>query len=636
MNRFPVLGTPVHYATYQSALEEVIALAGRDAPAAVSACNTHIITLARSDPGFAKVMRRFDLVLPDGYPLVWQLNRHGTFLQDRVYGPYFMRHVLRHTPRPFRHFFFGATEECLEKLRKAAEKEQPDIEIAGTLSPPYRTWTEQEEAGFAKQIAASGADFIWVALGGGRQERWIVDNLSRHRRGVFFAIGDAFALLVGNRPFAPKWMQKSGLTWLYRLWQEPRRLLPRYLKYNTLFLYYLMRDRLLGTPEETRRPRIAFLGTRGVPAKYSGFEVVVEELGCRLAENGYDVTVYNRYPHCAMGRRSYKGMRIITLPTIPTKNLDTIVHTSLSALDAIFRGYDLVYLCGVGNAIFTGFLQCFGIKVVINVDGPDFRRAKWGMFGRQWLKMSESLASKLGGQVIADNREIVGRYQRDYGITPDYISYGCELRNKKVECGELAKWGLVAGGYALHVSRLSPENETDLLLAAWRDYRGPLRLVITGAPNYEVAYYRRLQKLADERVIFTGARFGDSYLELSQNALFFVMPAAIEATRVVLIDQLSIGQAILYKDSPASREVLGDAGEPFHPLNAAASLTERMEFLSANPDHCRELGNRALARAEQEFRWEKIVARYEKLFQTLLPPGISTNPCAHSPSSPPR
>lgn len=627
MLSFPVLGTQVHCATYDSGLEEVKRLAREPRPAAVSAANTHIVSLARADETFGQVMAQFNLVLPDGYPLVWQLNRRGGGLKDRVYGPYFMRHVLQFAPRPWKHFFFGGSQDCLDRLSRAARALQPDLDIAGTISPPYRAWSEEEEQRFARQISDSGADFVWVALGGERQERWIVKNLHRYSRGVFFAVGDAFELLAGSRPFAPGWMQRRGLTWLYRLVQEPKRLWGRYFRFNSLFLWYLIRDGLLGTPQRNRRHlRIGFLGSRGVPARYSGFEVVVEELGSRLAQLGHEVTVYNRFPRFVAQGRTHKGMRLITLPTIPTKSLDTIVHTTLSVVDALFRRFDVIYLCGVGNSLLAAPLRKAGLRVIINVDGADFRRAKWGSVGRQWLKISEHWATRFADRIIADNGEIVSRYERTRGVTPDFISYGCEIRTKAVREGELERWGLEPGGYILHVSRLTPENAADSLLEAWRGYRGPMKLVITGSQQYEKAYYQRLLGLADERVIFTGARFGAAYVELSQNALFFVMPAAIEATRLVLLDQLAMGKAILYRDSPATREVVGEAAVAFE---GPEDFSKKIGDLAGDPVRCREVGAAALVRAQAVFSWDAVVAKYERLFDDLFP-------CRISPSSHPR
>jgi len=244
-----VLGTPVACVTYESALEVVKQLAKEPRPTAVCPANTHIVAEARHEPEFARIMKTFDVVLPDGMPIVWAMNLRGGGLSDRVYGPYFTRHALQNCPRPWRHFFFGDTEEVLEALKVEAKKLQPDIEIVGAISPPFRAWTESDEAQFADAINRVNPDFIWVGLPGGRMEKWIIDNQQRYQRGVFLAVGDAFTLLSGRRPFAPAWMQRLGLTWLYRMLAEPRRLGPRYLRYNSLFVYYLVRDWLLGTPK---------------------------------------------------------------------------------------------------------------------------------------------------------------------------------------------------------------------------------------------------------------------------------------------------------------------------------------------------------------------------------------------------
>jgi len=243
-----ILGTRVARVNYQSALEIIQELAREPRPTAVCPANTHILAEARHDPEFADVMSKFDVVLPDGMPVVWAMNCRGAGLPDRVYGPYFTKYVLERAPRPWRHFFFGDTEECLQALRTSAFKLQPNIEIAGAISPPFRAWTESDEAQFAEAINSSAPDFIWVALPGGRMEKWIVENQRRYKRGVFLAVGDAFTLLSGRRPFAPKWMQRLGLTWLFRMLAEPRRLGPRYLRYNSLFVFYLLRDAIFGPP----------------------------------------------------------------------------------------------------------------------------------------------------------------------------------------------------------------------------------------------------------------------------------------------------------------------------------------------------------------------------------------------------
>jgi N-acetylglucosaminyldiphosphoundecaprenol N-acetyl-beta-D-mannosaminyltransferase len=217
-------------------------------PRATAVCptNTHILGEARHSPDFARVIGQFDLVLPDGMPVVWALNARGAGLNDRVYGPLFMRHVLQRTPRPWRHFFFGDSEECLAELRQVLIKLQPDIDIVGMISPPFRPFTETDEASFAAEINRAAPHFVWVALSGVRMERWIIGNQKRYSGGVFLAVGDAFSLLSGRRSFAPRWMQRMGLTWFHRVCKEPLRLGPRYLWYNSLFIFYLLWDVLGG------------------------------------------------------------------------------------------------------------------------------------------------------------------------------------------------------------------------------------------------------------------------------------------------------------------------------------------------------------------------------------------------------
>jgi N-acetylglucosaminyldiphosphoundecaprenol N-acetyl-beta-D-mannosaminyltransferase len=241
-----LLGTPVACATYDSAMARIKVLAREARPTAVCPANTHIIAEARNNMAFAQILARFELVLPDGMPIVWALNLRGATLKDRVYGPYFMKYVLRHTPRPWRHFFFGDSEECLADLRRVLLQLQPDINIVGMVSPPFRSFTKDDEESFADIINSAEPDFVWVALPGVRMERWIIDNRERYRKGVFVAVGDAFALVSGRRPFAPSWMQRMGLTWAYRLCREPLRLGPRYLRYNSIFLFYLLWDVLRG------------------------------------------------------------------------------------------------------------------------------------------------------------------------------------------------------------------------------------------------------------------------------------------------------------------------------------------------------------------------------------------------------
>jgi len=230
-----VIGLRVAAVDYAEAVNRIQAMARWDRPTLVAAANTHLAAAAYWRYEFAVVMARFDMIVPDGMPLVWCMNAKGAGLKDRVYGPILMGKVLEATPTPQKHFFFGGTPECLTSLQDAVTRRFPGTLIVGTYSPPFRQWDDNDEASFAAAIEASGADFVWIALGGVKQETWIADNIHRFRRGVFLTVGDAFELLAGRRTMAPVWMQRSGLAWLFRLGQEPGRLWKRYLVHNTLF-----------------------------------------------------------------------------------------------------------------------------------------------------------------------------------------------------------------------------------------------------------------------------------------------------------------------------------------------------------------------------------------------------------------
>jgi glycosyltransferase involved in cell wall biosynthesis len=257
--------------------------------------------------------------------------------------------------------------------------------------------------------------------------------------------------------------------------------------------------------------------------------------------------------------------------------------------------------------------------VVINVDGDDFRRPKWHWFARWWLRKSERWATRLADRVIADNTAIQKRYRQTYNFTPDLIGYGSPLAERPQSAETLERLGLRDRNYILCVGRISPENRVDLLVRAHQRSGVKTPLVIVGSYGYETRYYEECQRAAASNAIFAGAIYGDGYRELSLHAKMFVLPAAIEATRVVLVDQLGFGAAIVFQDCPASREVLGEAGEPFAPENPEESLAAALQKLDANGARLEELRAGALARAQGCYNWDAVADQYETLFQQVLP-----------------
>ena len=251
MKIIPIIGLPIAATTYAGAVGWILEHAlDRDRSYAVEAANTHVAALARTDKEFGAAMRRFDLICPDGMPLVWALNSQlgaDEKLTDRVYGPTLMLETLKATngrKTDFKHFLLGGRQGTLDKLTRSFAARFPDVEIAGTHSPPFGEWPENEFDRIAEKIRNSGANLIWVGLGCPRQEQWIASSKHRLPPGVYFGIGAAFAFHAGEVRQAPPLVQQFGLEWAYRVAMEPRRLFKRYFTYNSLFVYHLLRERL--------------------------------------------------------------------------------------------------------------------------------------------------------------------------------------------------------------------------------------------------------------------------------------------------------------------------------------------------------------------------------------------------------
>lgn len=209
---------------------------------AIDFSNTQIVVMRRHELSFRNLTKKMDYFIPDGMPLIWCLNAMGAGLKDRVYGPTFMRRCVLASPKPLTHYFLGGSQGCLEKLIAFFLSQNPNIQISGARNGYF---APEEESSIFNEINQLSPDFIWIGLGTPKQQAWIDKYKARIHRGILFAVGFAFDVNAGTKPDAPGWMQKLGLTWLFRIASEPRRLLGRYLRYNSLFIYYLIKDRLL-------------------------------------------------------------------------------------------------------------------------------------------------------------------------------------------------------------------------------------------------------------------------------------------------------------------------------------------------------------------------------------------------------
>jgi glycosyltransferase involved in cell wall biosynthesis len=366
------------------------------------------------------------------------------------------------------------------------------------------------------------------------------------------------------------------------------------------------------------RLKIGLLGTRGIPASYSGFETCVEQLGQRLVERGHQVTVYCRSHHITYQGTHYKGMRLIKLPTITNKYLDTTIHSFISSLHALTQHLDVALYFIVGNSPVTWIPRMVGTKTILNVDGLDWKRAKWPIVVKQYIKLTEYFATKLPNTYITDSHVVQDYYSNRFGDEPRYIPYGSEV--EIVPPGHtLARFDLEPRKYVLFVGRLVPENCVHHLVEAFQGLDTEFKCVIVGSASYAEKYIASLKDSAqgDPRIVFTGYVFGQDYYELGSNAYIFAETSGVGGTHPALLEAMAFGSCVVVYNTPENMETIGDAGFAYDGRVGAESLRQILQHLLSQPEMVEEYRRQARQRAQTYYTWEAVTDAYEQLFYQL-------------------
>jgi glycosyltransferase involved in cell wall biosynthesis len=366
--------------------------------------------------------------------------------------------------------------------------------------------------------------------------------------------------------------------------------------------------------------KIAILGTRGIPASYSGFETAAEQLAERLTERGHEVVVYCR-PHVVDKRiRTYKGARLVHLPTIRNKYLDTFAHTLLSAVHSARREKpDVALFFIAGNAPLCMVTRLAGIPTVINVDGLDSDRRKWPVPAKRYLRFAERNAPRWADRAITDSHAVADIYESRYGRRIGVVPYGVEDPGWS-GAGTLERLGLEPRSYVLFVGRLEPENNPHVLVEAWARIpaartRG-MKLVVVGGAPYADDYIRTVMREGDPRVVFPGYVFGRGYWELQRHAYAFVAPTEVGGTHPVILEALAAGNCVLVNDHAPNVETVGDAGLYFSGGGGVDALTEQLGRLVDDSGLVAEYRSRARERAKR-YSWEAVTDQYEQLLEAV-------------------
>lgn len=377
-----------------------------------------------------------------------------------------------------------------------------------------------------------------------------------------------------------------------------------------------------GRPARLGSLRIALLGTRGVPARYGGFETAIEEIGPRLARRGHRVLVFGRAPAGETLEEQpefYRGMRTVFLPAARRRSLETLTHTGVSAAWMARRAKpDVAVLFNTANSPWLPALRLMRVPVATHVDGLEWRRDKWSVVGKTYYRVAEQLAVRWSDTLIADSHGIADYYAAEFRAPTDLLSYGAPLVEPHDD--KLAALDLTHRGYHLVVARFERENHVLDIVKGYRRSHAAKPLVVVGSAPYANSYTKEIQKTADGRVRLLGGVWDQDLLDqLYAGALTYVHGHSVGGTNPSLLRAIGAGSPVLAFDVSFNREVVGEAGRYFTTPDSVAGQLEAAEADPAGQERHSAVARRRAA----DYDWDQVTDGYEAMLRRLAAQGPS-------------
>ncbi|MBU1863438.1 MAG: DUF1972 domain-containing protein [Candidatus Omnitrophica bacterium] len=371
--------------------------------------------------------------------------------------------------------------------------------------------------------------------------------------------------------------------------------------------------------------KIAMAGIRGIPALYSGFETAATEIGVRLVKHGHEVVVYCRKGYGNEEEGSYQGIKKIYLPRLNYKFIDTLTHTFFTFLHLIGNRVDVLLIFNPANGPLCIIPRLLGIPFAINVDGLEWKRTKWPKIGQWYFYFAAWFCTKIASIIIADSQGIQNFYKKTFKRESHFIAYGADVKTSKSP-ERLQKYNLKKDNYFLVITRLDAENNTDLIIRAFRNVRTDKQLVIVGDMNYKSNYVSQLKNNgADHRVVFLGGIYNqDDLNEIICNCFAYIHGHMVGGTNPVLLQALGCGACVLFVDVIFNSSIVGNAGVPFQ--NNIDDLQTKLQNLINEQNRVHECKKLAPTCLTEQYTWDYVTDQYEKLCTTLTTPSIK-NKC---------
>lgn len=365
--------------------------------------------------------------------------------------------------------------------------------------------------------------------------------------------------------------------------------------------------------------RIAFLGMKCMPALgQGGVEVVVEELSTRMAKLGHQVTCYNRSGKQGgkKGLTTYKGVRIVNVPTIDKRGLAAMSASTVAAIRAAFGPYDVVHFHAEGPCAMLWLPKLMGKRCIATIHGLDHQRAKWGKLASTYIMLGEKCAVRFADEVIVLSKGVQDYFQKTYGRKTRFIPNG--VNRPKLHEADLIrkKYGLEKDGYILFLARLVPEKGLHYLIRAYRQVQTDKKLVIAGGTSDTDQFVKELKALAagDDRILFTGFVRGQMLEELYSNAYLYTLPSDLEGMPLSLLEAMSYGNCCLVSDIAECTEVVEDKAMVFR-RGDVEDLREKLQTACDREDLVQGYKKNAAGFICGKYDWDEVATETVRLYE---------------------
>lgn len=369
--------------------------------------------------------------------------------------------------------------------------------------------------------------------------------------------------------------------------------------------------------------RIAMLGHKRVPSREGGVEIVVEELGVRMVRKGHQVTCYNRRGRHVSGRefdvptyKTYKGIRLKTVPTIDIKGIAAMSSSFFAAIRAAFGKYDVVHFHAEGPCAMLWLPKLFGKKCIATIHGLDHQRGKWGRFAKAYIMLGERCAVRFADEIIVLSENVKRYFEDTYNRETVYIPNGVSRPEIRTSDEIAKKFGLQKDEYILFLGRIVPEKGVHYLIEAFKNVETTKKLVIAGGESDSKGYFDSLKQSAetDKRILFTDFVTGRTLEELYSNAYLYVLPSDLEGMPLSLLEAMSYGNCCVVSDIPECTEVVEDRALIFSKGNIKA-LAECIQTLTNDENIVRNYKENAAEFICRKYSWDKVCAETEKVYK---------------------